>query len=181
MKHLFLFCLTALLILPLCACSGQAAYTVTRDGKSYEVDKEAQTVSDGEYTYSYTFSGNTGEYELNITYPDGSTYWWQQSSSGMGWGGWSDDYFYYSGKPYTDGDTLQEVILAKAPRAPGGQGVFGAVLLLAGLFGAVFPYGAWYMGHGWRFRDAEPSDLALLVNRVGGIAAAVLGAVLLFS
>ena len=49
------------------------------------------------------------------------------------------------------------------------------VCLIIGLFNICFPYGSWYLGHGWRFRDAEPSDLALLMTRISGIIATVIG------
>ena len=42
------------------------------------------------------------------------------------------------------------------------------VCLLIGLFNLFFPYGAWFLGYGWRYQDAEPSDLALIATRIGG-------------
>ena len=43
------------------------------------------------------------------------------------------------------------------------------VLLGIGIFSAAYPYGAWYLERGWYYKDAEPSDAALLFNRVVGI------------
>src|SRR5690606_27510871 len=54
-------------------------------------------------------------------------------------------------------------------------GPIGIILMLIGLLLAVFPYGAWYLEIGWRLKDAEPSDLALIVNRVGGILIGIVG------
>lgn len=175
--------LPLLLLLALCACgaqdAGNAPYTETRNGKDYVVDREAGTVSDGQYTYAFTFSGDSARYDLQITYPDGSSYWWTQSDN-MGYGGWSEDYDEHR---YVSGDVLREVLAAKAPKAPaasGGHAGAGLLLLLLGLFGAVFPRTAWYLSCGWRFKNAEPSDAALLAGRAGGAFAAVLGVVLLF-
>ncbi|MCZ0702952.1 uncharacterized membrane protein YidH (DUF202 family) [Natronobacillus azotifigens] len=51
----------------------------------------------------------------------------------------------------------------------------GLVLILFGIFGAIFPQAAWYMEIGWKVRNAEPSELALIANRVGGIVIAIVG------
>ncbi len=175
--------LPLLLLLALCACgvqdAGNAPYTVTQNGKDYLVDQEAGTVSDGQYTYSFTFSGDSDRYDLQITYPDDSAYWWTQSGN-MGYGGWSEN---YDERRYVSGDVLRDVIEAKAPKAPRASGEHagaGLLLLLLGLFGAVCPRTAWHLSYGWRFKNAEPSDAALLANRAGGVFAAVLGVVLLF-
>ena len=55
------------------------------------------------------------------------------------------------------------------------------VCLLIGAFNIISPYGAWFLGYGWRYRDAEPSDLALLMTRIGGIVAVIIGIVLFFT
>lgn len=176
MKKSFLAVLLSLLVLPLCACSAPSVYTVTREGTDYEVDREAGTVSDGANTYQYTFSGDSGAYHITIAYPNGSTWWWQRDSSGMGHGGWSEG---YDESAYAKGDTLREVVLAKAPRAPGGHAGIGLLLIPIGLFHVIWPRAAWELSWGWRFKGAEPSKPALLANRAGGIAALLAAALLL--
>jgi len=168
--------MAVLLVLPLCACSADSVYTVVRNGREYVVDKKAGTISDGAYTYQYTFSGDSKAYSLEIEYPDGSTYWWQQDKSGMGWGGWSGD---YDQSLYTGGDTLRDVLKAKAPRAHKYAGV-GVLLLAVGAFETAAPRAAWYLRYGWRFKDAEPSDAALFLGRGGGMLAILVGIALLF-
>ena len=59
MRRGFLLCLSVCLALALCACSAQSVYTVTRDGKEYTVDREAGTISEGQYTYGFEFSGDS--------------------------------------------------------------------------------------------------------------------------
>ena len=49
-----------------------------------------------------------------------------------------------------------------------------------GLFHLISPHTAWYLSHGWRFKDAEPSDLALALNRMGGGIALLIGLLLVF-
>ncbi len=59
--------------------------------------------------------------------------------------------------------------------------VWAAVLLLGvGVFNLANPRLAWYLADGWKFKDAEPSDLALGVTRLMGALAVVLGIALLF-
>lgn len=45
----------------------------------------------------------------------------------------------------------------------------GILLILVGLLGAFFPYGAWWLEIGWKLDNAEPSELALFANRALGI------------
>jgi hypothetical protein len=42
------------------------------------------------------------------------------------------------------------------------------LMLAAGLLNLLNPRLGWYLGEGWKFRDAEPSDLTLGVGRVVG-------------
>nr|WP_186324875.1 DUF6199 family natural product biosynthesis protein [Paenibacillus bovis] len=44
-----------------------------------------------------------------------------------------------------------------------------------GLLGAIFPHAVWHLEIGWKLRDAEPSEFALIANRVGGILVAIIG------
>ena len=176
MRRGFLLCLSVCLALALCACSAQSVYTVTRDGKEYTVDREAGTISDGQYTYGFEFSGDSRAYEVTIEYPNESTYWWEQNGTGIGYGGWSEG---YDESAYAKGDTLREVLPEKAPRARSGNAGVGFFIILLGLFGAVWPRAAWALSYGWRFKDAEPSEAALVVNRVCGGALVLLGLVVL--
>lgn len=69
-----------------------------------------------------------------------------------------------------------------APQATGNPGrfLFGLIAIGSGLLGTIKPEWAWYLRDGWRFRDAEPSDIALVVIRGGGVLALVIGLVVLF-
>ena len=44
------------------------------------------------------------------------------------------------------------------------------VVLLAALggFNLLLPRASWYLSYGWRYKNAEPSDLVLAINRIGG-------------
>lgn len=170
--------LILILMVCLCACaSAEPTYTITKDNVDYVVDTENKTISDGIYTYQYEFSGNSSSYDVDITYPDGSIYWFTMSGN-SGHGGWSDD---YDEKRYIDGDTLCDVLLEKAPKESKPGKIFAVVLLAAlGVFNVVSPYSAWYLEYGWRYKNAEPSDMALGMNRVGGVIAVIAAILVLF-
>jgi hypothetical protein len=56
----------------------------------------------------------------------------------------------------------------------------GFILIIVGIIGAAFPQAMWYMSEGWKFKDAEPSDFYLIMNRVMGVVAVIIGFYLLF-
>ena len=164
---IFILC-TSLLLLPACG-KKESVYTVTLNNKDYVVDTVNQTIQEGGFTYSYemSLSGDS----ITIEYPNGSTYWWQQNGA-MGHGGWSNDYD--PAKYPSDGGTLIDVLEKEAPRQRSDKSFVPFFLFLfAGLFNLFAPETSWYLGHGWRYKNAEPSDLTLIVTRItGGIAIA---------
>jgi len=175
MKKRMLYILSAFLLLILCAC----ASSEPAEGEAITVDFENGTVFDGTHTYAFTFSGNKESYSVHVTYPDGSTYWWDKSGS-MGVGGWSDGYV--EGR-YISGDILCELIASKSapandPANPA-KVVFALLAMVVGGFSVASPRTAWYWSYGWRYKNAEPSDLALGAGRIGGVIAIVVGLLLL--
>jgi len=56
----------------------------------------------------------------------------------------------------------------------------GLLLIPLGVLQAVFPQAFWFINHGWRYKDAEPSELALGLGRAGGVLVAIIGLFLLF-
>lgn len=168
-----------LLLLSICGCASKPVsgpYTVEKDGSVYTVDPEAGTISDGTYTYVCDMTPSGSGYKLTITYPNGSTFLWNNSGN-SGFGGWSDD---YDPARYADGMTLLSILEEKRPVQSSSPGALPFLLLILGLFSAAVPRISWYLGYGWRFKGAEPSDLALAVCRGSGIAAVVIGVILLF-
>lgn len=169
--------LICILLISLCACSSSSVkYTIDKNGKSYVVDTENGSIFDGDHTYQYSFSGDSSSYRIEITYPDGSSYW-SQMSGYVGTAGSSDG---YDQNRYVDGDILCDVLLEKAPRESNSGKTFGGIFLGAvGLFISAFPYAAWYLEYGWRYKDAEPSDLALGLTRAGGVVVIIIAIVML--
>lgn len=185
MKKLLIAILSVLLVVSLCSCSASkdkagATYTVNKGGTAFVVDPGNGTIFDGTHTYQYEISGSSSDYSINITYPDGSTYWWRTHNSGggtVGSGGWSDD---YDETRYVDGWTLCDVLEENAPKEKDPKNVLVIlVLFVIGIFNTVSPRTAWYLEYGWRYKNAEPSDLALGLNRLGGIVAMIAAVIII--
>lgn len=174
MKKLLAVLLGLALALTLCACSD--SYTEIKNGVSYFVDPDAKTISDGTHTYRYTLSGDTDNYSIRITYPNGATYSWQVSGV-FGHGGWSSD---YDPELYADGGILCEVLEAAVPdKHAMGRSAVAVILLILGFINVRSPRTTWHWSHGWRYKDAEPSDAALTANQVAGVFA-ILAALWMF-
>lgn len=187
MKRFLVAILGILLIVSLCSCSStdtgtSSIYTVNKYETEYIVDPNNGTISDGSHTYKYVLSESSRGYTINITYPDGSTYWWNAEKSSnvtTGYGGWSDD---YDSSRYADGQTLCDILEEKMPGEKGSENILLTSLLFAvGIFNTFWPHAAWYLEYGWRFKNAEPSDLVLGLNRFGGIIAIVVAIIVAFT
>ena len=171
MKRICCFLLTLLLCGLLTACVGKTQTVYEVNG--FTIDKEAQTITKDGDVYHYEISGD----EITITYPNGASYYWTYWEHG-GYGGWTDD---YDPVRYADGDDLLDIIGHKASRSSSGNGGVGLLIAAIGLFDLLFPRVSWYLGYGWRFKDAEPSDAALVLSRIGGGIALLVGVLLVVS
>ena len=175
-----------LLLLFMCSCSSSenkagSTYTVNKYGTDYIVNSADGTISDGQYTYQYEISAGSNNYSIHITYPDGSTYRWNAQSNGgvtAGSGGGSAD---YDAARYADGQTLCDILEEKMPGEKGSENILLTFLLFAvGIFNTLWPHAAWYLEYGWRYKNAEPSDLVLGLNRFGGIIAIIVAVIVAF-
>lgn len=59
--------------------------------------------------------------------------------------------------------------------------LFGIIIIIVGIFNISKPEKAWYLSEGWKFRDAEPSDLAIFFIRVVGFVAIVGGLIVMLA
>ena len=50
-----------------------------------------------------------------------------------------------------------------------------------GIFNLAAPKVSWYLSYGWRFKDAEPSNAAITLSRIGGAIAVVIGVIMLIA
>lgn len=74
--------------------------------------------------------------------------------------------------------------IEKIPRLITGGGYkmnpFGIFFIFFGILAAWKPYAAWYLEIGWKLEKAEPSEIALLRNRILGIIFTIIGIIFLF-
>ncbi|MBQ3061786.1 MAG: hypothetical protein IJD02_05020 [Lachnospiraceae bacterium] len=56
------------------------------------------------------------------------------------------------------------------------------VLVVVGIMSIASPSAVWYLEYGWRYKDAQPSDEAIAMNRFVGIIAIIAAvAILIFA
>lgn len=190
-RTIAIFALILAAVMLLAGCKKEplpAVYTVYSYGAPYTIDTEGRTISDGTYTYGYEYAASGSS--VSFTYPDGNVYSAGiQSANSSGAGGLSAgsvsaDYDYNSG--YTD--PLSLCYALASPREPKGAASSGSnhpfvALLLCGvgIFNLAAPKASWYLSYGWRFKDAEPSDAAITLSRIGGGIAVVIGVIMLIA
>lgn len=185
-----IFALIFAAIMLLAGCKKEplpTVYTVYSYGAPYTIDTQSRTISDGTYTYGYEYAASGSR--VSFTYPDGNVYSAGiQSANSSGAGGLSAgsvsaDHDYSSG--YTD--PLSLCYALASTREPKGAASSGANPLLAlllcgvGIFNLAAPKASWYLSYGWRFKDAEPSDAAITLSRIGGGIAVVIGVIMLIA
>lgn len=59
--------------------------------------------------------------------------------------------------------------------------LFVLALTIFGIIITIYPYFGWYLSIGWQFQNAEPSDFALTMQRIGGFIASVIGVIYLIT
>lgn len=155
------------------ACATQTEYSIIQGAETFVVDKAEGTISCGDAVYQYEIKGS----RITITYPNGSEYWWVQEEL-SGYGGWSDD---YDAEEYHPGQDLVDALASEIPDQKEARNILPSLILVAvGIWSAISPSSSWYVSYGWRYKNAEPSDVALGVLRAGGVLAVIVGIVLLF-
>ncbi len=182
MKKILILLMSMLFTITLCSCSSASddgTHTYTANGRNYIVNTIDHTISDGAYTYQYTHTRNASGYKIEITYPDGSSAWWGGSNdSNTGTGGHSDDFSYNT--VYASSSILCDAVLDSVPK-PFNWGKLGfcIVAIIIGIICLASPYSVWYLEYGIRYKNAEPSELALWLNRIVGIAIIFFAVILL--
>lgn len=179
MKKILAAVLCLVLMLSLCGCGEEKTSdtnikTVNRNDIEYTIDTKERTIRDDQQVYSYTIdaSGTT------IIYPDGKSFTWKESN-GISTGIASLDFDY---SVHTDPMILLDVIDSAYHTKNGSShdnAGLGAVLIIVGIVDAIWSEKIWFLNWGWRYKNAEPSDFALGLYRVGGIIAVIVGLVLI--
>jgi hypothetical protein len=58
--------------------------------------------------------------------------------------------------------------------------LYAAIIIILGIFAAASPEDTWRLSNSWQFEKAEPSEMALILTRLGGIAGIIAGILLIF-
>ncbi len=178
MKKRLLLLVALLLLLSSCGKKAAQPYQMTEGGKTYTVDPQARTVTQGEQVYHYS----TTKDSISVTLPDGTTHRKQVLSGGPSEHTSVHVEAYYGapdGEPPLE-DILFSVLTKEYPTPRIHFNLLGLLIALPGLFSLVCPERAWELSWGWRYRDAQPSDDALAVERLTGIFALFFGLLLFF-
>ena len=177
--------LAILLLAAMVLCAGcrkvPQTYTYKVNGKTLTVNTVDKTIDDGKYIYRYAVDK---KHNITITYPDGSVY---PSDSDLGVvviggadGNVSTDSMYRPGSAYVSGWVLMnslEKVVGKQATFHLGYFLLGLLVIAMGLLGALDPETAILWRHLWWFKDAEPTDYAIFMTRLGGIVSVVIGIV----
>ena len=174
-KKIYLGIITLMMFLLIgCVKSSESKYTITKENEIFFIDTINQTISHDNEVYKYKIDGNSYE----ITYPDNSRYWYKQEENG-GFGGWSDD---YNETKYISGSLLIDILSNEHSKTNKEKNFFAIfILFILGGWNIIFPYSSWYLNYGWRYKDAEPSDAALILARLSGVIIIIITLVLVFN
>lgn len=174
MKKIILSILIITMIVSLFSCVAEEKdYTVINGNTKYTVDVSEKTISDGTNIYKYTFTENSENMNIEIIYPDGSSYFEMRQGNSTA-SGWSHG---YDEEKYPSGEILCDVVVnERKPKSEMIEGlIIAAIFAVLGIIMIVFPGSRlWYRRYGWMFKNAEPSEAAITMNYVlGGICIAV--------
>ena len=161
----------------------QKEYEVEQNGLVYLVDEVESTISFSGQTYRYEMSDRGG----TITFPDGAKFQWEKWENGRS-GGMDTSGNQHSAEELTEMNSIAWQLIDVLENS--GPGItlrisahfpVSMFLFVVGFLGIAVPKAGWYLEYGWRFKNAEPSALALTVNRIGGGICILVAVVLLFA
>ncbi len=196
-KCLIIAILAALLLLLTACGSGNQAksYDLTVDvyvdGNELRIQFDDDSFSSGSIwemsgTYKFEIKAQSDGNRFTLQYPDGYVY---TRTERDGMIAITEGYTAEErkAKGFPDGGEVAQAIKRAAftPQsddANNGPAIVAAILvLLVGLWHLCAPASAWYLEWGWRYKDAEPSDIALTLYRVSGGVILIIGVIFLLS
>ena len=171
------FILITFLLLTLTACNQDNNYTITKENKTFIIDTVKQTISYNNDIYEYEINGSSYE----IIYPNKSKYWYSKEENNgvtIGIGGSSSD---YNETEYIPGSLLIDIISEiNSSIFSQKNTLFIFILLIIGFWNLISPYSSWYISYGWKYKNAEPSNIAINLTRTIGILIILLTVVFIF-
>ncbi len=187
-----LICLALIfLMLSVGGCSNKEKNKWTVDGKEVTINQSENIITYDNEIYTY----EKNKSYIQITYPNKMVYREEYSSSGISTSTWSADpnlstgiidittYGYLSERMIID--TILKYSSEIDPNArfslSGRSPILGFIITILGAIVIIFPKGSWYLNYGWRYKNSEPSKVAINVQRVSGAIAVIVGLLLVIS
>ena len=178
MKRMIALLLTVVLLLSLTACgprkkTGREEVYLEEAGVTVTIDYDEETIRCGEDIYTYMVNRDM----CAINYPNGATYW--------DYGMYHIPDEDYDPERYLPAELLLPLLAHQQAAMSRNSGAdFTAIasfilLLCLGLWGVIAPESMAYLRGGWRFKNAEPTEFALTMERIAGIFFLVMAVVLL--
>lgn len=178
----------AVLILFLAGCSSKETaetnYATTADGQDIVISfiegtksEGTITAENGTYSFSYSMDGT-----LSIIYPNGYTYSQKDMNGGIA-SSWpynetAEELGYINGSSLAWSMSSASGSNTDAKKVP----VIVSLLVIAvGIWFICSPKNIWWLSRGWWYKNAEPSDLGLVVYRLVGCALTFIGIISFFA
>lgn len=159
------------IILTFTGCA-KAPLISTADGKTLIFEDDNRTFKYIDEVYHYRVADN----DIYITYPNGYIYS-QNINSNAAAKSWDIP----AGMPeissaeeigYIDENYLVDAILKhmRLKSEKSTTGIFAIIIAAAvGLWGIISPGSLWYVSYGWRYKNAQPTQAAIILNRIAGV------------
>lgn len=181
-KQVILLMVFILLLSLLSGCSNQQN-TMTIDGKSVALNLESREVQVDDQVYRYV----TDEAQIEIEYPNGMVFRRVYETEGTvdDWIKTSEtvDAAYLDKMGYFEPNVLINQVIRFSPDSESDQkdspSALGVFLVTLGILNVLFPRWFWNIQYGWRYKNTEPTDTAINIQRLGGIIAIIVGFILM--
>lgn len=158
--------------------------SMTVDGRTVTLNLENREIMMDDQVYRYVID----DAQIEIEYPNGMIFRRVYDASGT-----SDDWYktpqavddaYLEKMGYLKPNVLVNHVIRFSPESEANQkdspSALGVFLVVLGILNVIFPRWFWDIQYGWRYKNAEPSDIAISVQRLGGIVAIIVGFILMF-
>ncbi len=159
------------IVLTFTGCA-KAPLISTADGKTLIFEDDNRTFKYINDVYHYRIADN----DIYIIYPNGYIYS-QNINSNTATKSWSiptgmPEISFASEIGYIDENYLVDAILKymgmKSKESTTGIFVI-FISAAAGLWGIISPGSLWYVSYGWRYKNAQPTQAAIILNRIAGV------------
>lgn len=181
-KQVILLMVIILLLSLLSGCSSQQN-SMTIDGKSVTLNLERREIQVDDQVYRYV----TDEAQIEIEYPNGMVFRRVYETEGTvdDWIKTSEtvDVAYLDKMGYLEPNVLINQVIRFSPDSESDQkdspSALGVFLVTLGILNVLFPKWFWNIQYGWRYKNTEPTDTAINIQRLGGIIAIIVGFILM--